>query len=140
MGDTLVADAASMTVTVRGGAGQTVTILRDGDAVGAPVPVTSDPFTHTFSAVRTSGSGPLGTFWRVDVADTRSLTAITNPIFLTGAGDPPPAPATAGAPPAPAAGRPQELPRTGTSGSPALAAVAVLLAAAGVALVRVERS
>ena len=140
MGDTLVADTASMTVTVRGGAGQTVTILRDGDAVGAPVPVTSDPFTHTFDAARTSGSGPLGTFWRVDVADTRSLTAITNPIFLTGTGPAPAAPATPAAPPASTAGRPQELPRTGASGAPAVAALAVLVAAGGLALVRYERT
>ena len=141
MGDTLVADTASMTVTVRGGQGQTVTILRDGDAVGAPVPVTSDPFTHTFDAARTAESGPLGTFWRVDVADTRSLTAITNPIFLTGAGDPPPAPVPAtGGPGAPAPGATQELPRTGTSSSPALAGIALVLAAVGLVLLRARRA
>jgi hypothetical protein len=137
MGDTLVADTAELTVTVRGGSGQTITILRDGEPFGLPVPVTADPFTHTFTATRVGTSGPLGTFWRVDVADSRSLTAITNPIFLTGTG---PAPADPAAPaPAPAAvGGTDQLPRTGGAPIP-LALVAVALAGGGAALLRRAR-
>lgn len=118
MGDTLVADRATMTVTVRGGEGQLVTVLRDGEPAGLPVPVTSDPFVHVFEATRT---GPT-TFWRVDVADTRSLTAITNPIFLTGQGAP--------SVPLPVAGA-LPLPRTG-GGAPWPAPIGAVLLAAGV--------
>ena len=136
MGDTLVADRAELTVTVRGGAGQTITILRDGEPSGAPVPVTSDPFTHTFTATRSGASGPLGTFWRVDVADSRSLTAITNPIFLTGTG---PAPAEPAAPaPGDAGGTSDRLPRTGGGPLP-LALAAVTIAAAGALVLRLAR-
>ena len=81
---------AELTVTIRGGSGQTLTILRDGEPVGLPVPITSDPFTHTWTADRDGASGPLGTFWRVDVADAQALTVITNPIFLDGEGEPVP--------------------------------------------------
>ena len=135
VGDTLVADAAQLSITVRGGQGQTLTILRDGEPVGAPVPVTSDPFTHTWTADRVAGSGPLGTFWRADIADAQALTVITNPIFLTGVGDPPPPPPTT-APPG-TSGAPGELPRTGGIGATWIAGV--LLIAAGSALVARRR-
>jgi hypothetical protein len=127
-GDTLVADTAVLGVTVRGGLGQTITVLRDGEPVGLPVPVTSDPFTHRLPIARTAGSGPLGTFWRVDVADLRSLTAITNPIFLAGAGDPPATAPTPTSPPAP-------LPRTG-GGELALLGPGAALVVAGLLLRR----
>lgn len=132
MGDTLVADTAELTVTVRGASGQLLTILRDGEPVGLPLPIDADPFTHSFTATRTPGSGPLGTFWRVDVSDLRSLTAITNPIFLDGEGEAPPLPTAPVTPAAGAVGEP--LPRTGTTAG--LAAVGVVLAAAGLLLRR----
>ena len=139
MGDTLVADTAELTVTVRGGNGQSITVLRDGEPVGDPIPVTSDPFTTTFTAFRADGAGRLGTFWRIDVADSRSLTAITNPIFLTGAGPapapPPGAIGTAAPTPAPTTGQGQ-LPRTGGTTSPAVAALALLLVGTGLVLVK----
>ncbi|OWY62011.1 hypothetical protein B7486_60705, partial [cyanobacterium TDX16] len=85
-GDTLVVEpggSADVTVEVRGAAGQTLLISRLGEPV-ADVPIDSDTFTHTFTAERSpaAGEGPLGTFWRVDVRDDRSLTAIGNPVFL----------------------------------------------------------
>lgn len=81
VGDTLHADAATVRVHVRGGDGQLLRISRDGDVVGL-VPVAGDDFVHTFVASRSRSSGPLGTFWRVDTLDLRSLTTIGNPIFL----------------------------------------------------------
>lgn len=85
-GDTLtVADggSAEVTVTVTLGGGQSLRIIRDGDDL-ATVPVAGDPFTHTFTAERVAGSGPLGTWYRVETFDARSRTTIGNPIFLTG--------------------------------------------------------
>jgi hypothetical protein len=140
IGDTLVADRADFTITIRGGRDQLLTILRDGEPVGAPVPVTSDPFTHTWTGERASGSGPLGTFWRVDVADARSLTIITNPIFLTGTGEPPASPAsptsTTATTAPPGGGR--ELPRTGGALTTTWLAGA-LLALAGVGAAATRR-
>jgi hypothetical protein len=81
VGDTLVGDTAEVTVTVRDGSGQTLGIVANGREV-EEVPVTSDPFTHTFTATRRAREGPLGTFWRVETADAESLTTISNPIFL----------------------------------------------------------
>ena len=70
MGDTLVASSASMTATITGGAGQVMLITRDGlPWLPVAVPITSDPFTYTWTADRSPLSGPLGTFWRVDIAD-----------------------------------------------------------------------
>jgi hypothetical protein len=84
VGDTLNARRATVTVRVRGGDGQRIQITRDGDPYGLPVLVRGDDFTYRFTARRDAGSGPLGTFWRVDTADLRSLTTIGNPIFLAG--------------------------------------------------------
>jgi hypothetical protein len=139
-GDTLRAGAATVTVRVRGGAGQLLSITRDG-LPAAAVPVTSDDFTHTFTATRSPGSGPLGTFWRVDTLALTSgtsspyLTTIGNPVFLAPDGPPPPAaPPEArpepSAPPRPGSGR---LPATGT-GAPLL--VAVLLGGAALVVRR----
>lgn len=131
MGDTLVADAAELTLTVRGGTGQVATILRDGEPWGFPVAVDADPFTFSWTADRVGAT----TFWRVDVADLQSLTAITNPIFLTGAAPPePPASSPTTAEPSPGGGA---LPRTG-GGAPPGAGV-LLLVAAG-ALLRRRRN
>jgi hypothetical protein len=86
VGDSLDVAAAEMTARVRGAAGQVLLITRDGIPwLPAGVPIASDDFTHTWTADRLPTSGPLGTFWRVDVADVRDpalLTLISNPIFL----------------------------------------------------------
>lgn len=81
MGDTLVGDTAEVTATVRGGSGQELTVLANGENVET-VPIDADPFTYTFTADRRADEGPLGTFWRVETADAESLTTISNPIFL----------------------------------------------------------
>jgi hypothetical protein len=80
-GDTLVAAEAEITVTVTGGDGQVLRVVRNGAEVDA-VPVAGDPFTHTFTADRGPDEGPLGTFWRVETDDGESLTTIGNPLFL----------------------------------------------------------
>lgn len=87
MGDTIVATSAELTATVAGAAGQTLVISRDGTEV-QQVPITEDPFTFAFTADRDPAEGPLGTFWRVDVRDALSFTAIANPIFLADAQPP----------------------------------------------------
>lgn len=81
IGDTLPTDAATIEVRVRDGADQFLRVVRDGDLVGV-VPITSDDFVHEIDARAVDGSGPLGTFWRVDTFDLQSLTAIANPVFL----------------------------------------------------------
>lgn len=86
-GDTLRGEAATVTVRVTGAAGQALLITRDGGPAGV-VPITSNDFTHAFTALRSPTSGPLGTFWRVDTLapPTASsgpyLSTIGNPIFL----------------------------------------------------------
>jgi hypothetical protein len=88
-GDRLAADSATVTVTVTGAEGQLLLVSRNGQAEGAPVPITADPFTHTFEASRADDEGPLGTFWRVDTQTldpTPVLTTIGNPVFLAGPG------------------------------------------------------
>lgn len=80
-GDTLRSATATVTVTVKGGAGQVLAVSRNGLPAGV-VPITTDDFTHTFTAVHTPDSGPLGTFWRVDTLAAKSFTTIGNPIFL----------------------------------------------------------
>lgn len=85
-GDTLVVgpgEQADVVVEVRGGDGQTLLVSRDGQLV-EEVPIEGDDVRHAFTAGRSPAAeeGPLGTFWRVDVRDERSLTAIGNPVFL----------------------------------------------------------
>jgi len=80
-GDTLHSDSAEVTVTVRGGDGQTIRIYRDGVLVGT-VPIVGDDFTHTFTATRDQSSGPLGTFYRIETFNGQVQTTIANPIFL----------------------------------------------------------
>jgi hypothetical protein len=94
-GDVLHAERATVAVRVRGGAGQALHVSRDGLPVDV-VPLRDGDVTHTFTATRAPGSGPLGTFWRVDTFDVASVTTIGNPIFL--AGGSPPSPTTATAP------------------------------------------
>lgn len=86
-GDTLHASSAKVTVRVTDASGQALLITRDGKPAGV-VSITSDDVTHTFRAVRTPTSGPLGTFWRVDTLAPATassgpyLSTIGNPIFL----------------------------------------------------------
>ena len=85
-GDSLFAEEATVTVTVTGGDGQLLTISRNGTPEGAPVAIDGDVFVHRFTATRTDGEGPLGTFWRADTTafmPAPVLTTIGNPIFLT---------------------------------------------------------
>jgi hypothetical protein len=82
VGDTVVADEATLEVTVRGGAGQQLVLSRDGEPFGDPVPIDAEPFTYTAPVLRDDASGPLGTFFRVDTRDTRTYTTIGNPVFL----------------------------------------------------------
>ena len=83
-GDVLHADSAHVSVTVRHGQGQMLNVYRNADKVAVPVLITSDPFTYSFAATRSSDEGPLGSFWRVETADLQSLTTIGNPVFLDG--------------------------------------------------------
>ncbi len=75
---------AELTVTVTGGEGQFLQLVRNGSGVQT-VPIMSDPFTHTFLVFRVASEGPLGTWYRVETFDVRSRTTIGNPVFLTGA-------------------------------------------------------
>jgi hypothetical protein len=86
-GDTLLGDRAQLDLTVRAGSGQTVVVSRNGTEVQR-IPITGDPFTTTIDATRDATEGPLGTFWRVDVANDVALTAIGNPVFLADAAPP----------------------------------------------------
>ncbi len=142
MGDSVTADAATVTVRVRGAKGQVLQVSRDGSILGLPpVPVTSDPFTYSFPATRQATSGPLGTFYRVDTADVQSLTTIGAPVFLTG---PRPAGATgtaAGGPEGAAATGPDRvLPRTGETRGLLAAGVAMAAAAVLFAIARRRRA
>jgi hypothetical protein len=81
-GDTLTAEQATMTVTVRGGANQLLRVLAN-DLPLLHIPITSDPFTHTQPIARVPlMESPLGTTWRVETLDAQSLTTIGNPVFL----------------------------------------------------------
>lgn len=81
-GETLVADTAEVELTVAGAEGQSVRVVRNGEEVDV-VEVDADPFTATIDADRDPASeGPLGTYWRVEVFDDASRTAIANPVFL----------------------------------------------------------
>jgi hypothetical protein len=84
MGDAFTAESATVTVEVTGGAGRTLRVVRDGAPV-EDVAIDGDVWSHSFDAtVAAAGSGPLGTFWRVDVVDpaTDTPTVITNPVFV----------------------------------------------------------
>lgn len=75
-------ETVTVSVVVRGGAGQSLRVIRNGDEVDV-VRIPRDQFTHEFPARRASaGEGPLGTWWRVETFDDRSRTTIGNPVFL----------------------------------------------------------
>ncbi len=81
-GDTILAEQATLTVTVRGGANQMLRILANGVPV-VHVPITSNAFTHSQPIGRVPlMEGPLGTSWRVETFDELSLTTVGNPVFL----------------------------------------------------------
>ena len=112
-GDTLVADTATMKVTVNGATGDLLTIRRNGTEVER-VPITSEPFVHETAISRSPDEGPLGTFWGAEVLDTTKAPGselavdVANPIFLADTARPEPilprfmkpAAATSAAPPA----------------------------------------
>ena len=133
MGDVVPGNSATMTVTVKGAANQVLTVFRNRD-VASIVPITSDPFTYSWTAARASDDGPLGTIWRVETADLQSLTTISNPIFL---GGPPRTVPTTPAAKANVSAH-DVLPVTGGGGFPYVALMAAIaaLAAARVAVVR----
>jgi hypothetical protein len=79
MGDT-VEGATEVEVTVRGGAGQQLRLLRDGEVVEAVV-LDGDEITWRTEIAPHPGSGPLGTAWEVQTADDLSLTTVANPVF-----------------------------------------------------------
>jgi hypothetical protein len=84
-GGSLAADVATLTVTVRGGAGQLLRVIANGDAV-ATLPVVGDDETLELPIRRlpvTEGEGG-ATFWRVETLDERSRTTIGNAVFLEG--------------------------------------------------------
>ncbi len=123
VGDTLHADDATLDVHVRGADGQLLFVSKDGFPAGV-VPIVGDDFRTTVAATRDPGSGPLGTFWRIDTADLQSLTTIGNPVFLQ-SGPPP-------ADPPPAADKGdggRRIPVTGAPAAPVGALLVVLLGA-----------
>lgn len=85
-GDTLrlaEADTATLTATVTGGVGNTIRYIQNGVTV-LQVPVATDPFVSTlpFATRNPLTEGPLGTLWRIELADAQTRTIIGNPIFL----------------------------------------------------------
>jgi len=95
-GDLVPVSAGLMAVTVgapEGGTleGQYLRIVRNGN-ITAVVPLRGESQKLSIPVIRVTaeerqpedGGTPLGTFWRVDVGDARSLTAIGNAVFLTG--------------------------------------------------------
>jgi hypothetical protein len=83
-------DDVEVTVAVKGGAGQSLRIIRNGTETQV-VKIPDDDSRHTFAAVRGSDEGRFGTWYRVETFDDRSRTTIGNPIFLTDETPPPPA-------------------------------------------------
>ena len=75
-------DSADVVVTVQGGKGQLLRIIRNAEEV-ATVPIPSDDFTYRFPARRVDDEGPLGTWFRVETFDARSQTTIGNPVFFS---------------------------------------------------------
>jgi hypothetical protein len=87
-GGTLAADAAEVVVEIWGAAGQRLVLRANGHEVGSIV-IADDDWRHRFVADRRPDEGPLGTFWTLEIHDEITLTALTNPIFVTGSTAPP---------------------------------------------------
>ncbi|MDQ4097543.1 MAG: CehA/McbA family metallohydrolase [Actinomycetota bacterium] len=101
-------DQAEVRVTVRGGDGQRLRVLRNGEEHHV-VRVGSDHFEHRFAAPRLADEHRLDTWYRVETFDHRSRTTIGNPVFL---GPAQPAPER----PKPRAGRPLDRARRNVTG------------------------
>lgn len=89
-------DKVEVTVSVKGGAGQSLRIIRNGTETKV-VRIPDDDSRHRFVATRAPDEGPSGTWYRVETFDDRSRTTIGNPIFLMD--ETPPSPAAT--PPSP---------------------------------------
>jgi hypothetical protein len=83
-GGTVAADVAEVFVEVSGAYGQLLVLRANGHEVES-VPITDDHWRHRFLADRRGDEGPLGTFWTIEVHDELALSALANPIFVTGA-------------------------------------------------------
>lgn len=82
LGGTLVAEQATLTVRVTGGAGQALEVTRNGQP-HLVLPIASDDETVTVPLVRTPDEGPLGTFHRVDVREPSGIRSVlSSAIFL----------------------------------------------------------
>lgn len=78
-------ESVSVTVAVRGGARQSLRVIRNGEEVDV-MRIPEEHFVHRFDARRArADEGALGTWWRVETFDERSRTTIGNPVFLTDA-------------------------------------------------------
>lgn len=85
-GDTLKlgsTEVATLTTTVTGGVGNVIRYIQNGTTV-LTVPVPTNPFVHTLpTASRNPATeGPLGTHWRIELADAQTRTIIGNPVFF----------------------------------------------------------
>lgn len=80
-GSVLAAAAAELQVTVTGGRGQCLRVIRNSQELGT-VPITADPFAFTTVVDRGPNEGLLGTWCRIETFDRRGLTTIGNPFFL----------------------------------------------------------
>lgn len=133
IGGTLVADQATLSITLRAAQGHTIEVIRNGTST-AVIPVPTADFTVDVPIVRGSDGGPLGTFYRIDVRDPGGIRSIVaNPIYLAAAaaGDAPDPGSGADpghGPAAPADGGGASLPETGGS-SLALFGIAATLGA-----------
>jgi hypothetical protein len=72
---------AQVSVAVKGGTGQSLRVVRDGDELHV-VPVDCDQFEHRFAAPRLAHEHGLDTWYRVETFDDRSRTTIGNPVYL----------------------------------------------------------
>ncbi len=79
MGDTVVGEA-ELEVIVRGGQGQELRLLRDGEVVHVE-DLTREDVTVRHPIGPHPGSGPLGTAWEVQTIDAVAPTTVANPVF-----------------------------------------------------------
>lgn len=82
-GGTVAADVAEVVVEVSGAPGQRLALRANGHDVES-LSITEDHWRHRFLADRRADEGPLGTFWTLEIHDDLALTALANPIFVTG--------------------------------------------------------